>query len=126
MHGTVLSTWSLGVLQTVKAEALDVSFDEQADRTSDNCPTGRVSTESGQINQSAKAHDSKAKLISASSVGTVFDCRSDDLEACGDAFSGGLGLGCHQRDDVRASGAVLSVVGDACGSEAVLLFIKPL
>jgi hypothetical protein len=49
----VVDLFWLSVVQFVKVEALVISFDEQADRTSDAFSTGRIQFESGQIIQSA-------------------------------------------------------------------------
>ena len=111
-HRVVHLVW-LNVFQFVNVEALVISFDEQADRTSHSFPTGRIQAESGQIIRSAKPDQRMARLRRTSWVGVVFDARCDDFEACADDFNGGPGVGCHQRDDVRASGALLIVVGDA-------------
>ncbi len=111
-HRVVHLVW-LNEFQFVKVEAIVISFDEETNRTTEGSPAGRIQIESRQIIQSAKPHHRIARLRSTSWVGVVFDSICDDLEACADVFSGRLGHRCHQRDSVRASGAVLSVVGDA-------------
>ena len=72
----------LNVLQFVKVEALVISVDEQADRTSHSFPTGRLQVESGQIIQCARTYQRIAWLRSTSRVDVIFDSRCDDLEAC--------------------------------------------